>query len=64
MNSENFNIVNINEVIISFLTGNITDAEREILYSWLKKDPENEVLFNDMVKTWQFQIVYGWKITV
>jgi transmembrane sensor len=54
MNSENFNTVNINEVIISFLTGSITDTEREILYSWLKKDPENEELFNDMVKTWQF----------
>jgi len=44
----------IKELITSFLTDTISIAEKAILNKWINEDPKNRMLFDEMLKTWQF----------
>jgi len=54
MHTEKFDIIEIKQIIIGFLTDSITDTERIKLDSWLNQDAMNILLFNEMIKIWQF----------
>jgi transmembrane sensor len=54
MNAESMNIERIKELIISYLTGELTNTEQQELVSLIKQDPKNQELFDKMLQTWHF----------
>ncbi len=55
MNNESNNIENL---VHSYLTGNISDQEKQELFRWLVQDPSNLTYFNHMADIWLSSSVF------
>lgn len=53
MSNNKFDISEIKNIITGFLTGDITDTEREELNQWLRADSANADFFNEMANVWR-----------
>ena len=49
---------NIENLVHSYLTGNISDQEKQELFRWLVQDPSNLTYFNQMADIWLSSSVF------